>query len=89
MREAVDQRVNNKPTKITALEELGKAKVAFAQAGDFISEMMASVKMGQHIELEQVNPVINNSANPFYVTLMHYWSFHVFVQWMFIHLNIL
>ncbi|PKG39956.1 HD-GYP domain-containing protein [Psychromonas sp. Urea-02u-13] len=59
LREAIDQRVNNKPTKVTALEELGKAKVAFAQAGEFISEMMANVKMGQHIELEQVNPVIN------------------------------
>jgi putative nucleotidyltransferase with HDIG domain len=59
LRQAVDQRAENKPSNITAFEELGKAKVAFAQAGEFITNTMANVKMGQHIELEQVNPVIN------------------------------
>ena len=47
------------PQHVSVAEEMGKAEVAFAQAGEFITEMMANVKMGQHIELEQVNPVIN------------------------------
>lgn len=59
LRQAVDQRTDNKPKKVTALEEMGQAKIAFTQAGEFITLMMANVKMGQHIELEQVNPVIN------------------------------
>ena len=59
LRQAVDESKDNPTPKVTALEELGKAKVAFAMAGEFITDMMANVKMGQHIELEQVNPVIN------------------------------
>ncbi|WP_284203104.1 HD-GYP domain-containing protein [Psychromonas marina] len=51
--------VDNQPKKFTALEEMGKAKVAFSMAGEFITDMMSNAKMGQHIELEQVNPVIN------------------------------
>ena len=48
--------------KVTAVQELGQAKIAFAEAGEFITEMMANVKMGQHVELEQVNPVINKMS---------------------------
>ncbi|WP_022942232.1 HD-GYP domain-containing protein [Psychromonas hadalis] len=59
LRQVVDQRTDNKPKKVTALEEMSQARIAFAQAGEFIADMMANVKMGQHIELEQVNPVIN------------------------------
>lgn len=59
LRQAVDESKGNPPTQVTALQEMGKAKVAFAMAGEFITDMMANVKMGQHIELEQVNPVIN------------------------------
>ncbi|WP_435234411.1 HD-GYP domain-containing protein [Psychromonas sp. PT13] len=47
---------------ISAQQELRQAKVAFAEAGEFITEMMAHVKMGQNIELEQVNPVINKMS---------------------------
>lgn len=59
LREVVDGSKKNPPKPVTALEEMGKAKVAFAMAGEFITDMMVNVKMGQHIELEQVNPVIN------------------------------
>lgn len=48
--------------KISVSEELSQAKVAFAEAGEFITEMMADVKMGQNIELELVNPVINKMS---------------------------
>lgn len=48
-----------KAKTVSALEEMGRAKVAFTQAAEFITDTMANVKMGQHIELEQVNPVIN------------------------------
>jgi len=59
LRKVVDDSKINPPKRVTALEEIGKAKVAFAMAGEFITDMMVNVKMGQHIELEQVNPVIN------------------------------
>ncbi|WP_413702312.1 HD-GYP domain-containing protein [Psychromonas sp. KJ10-10] len=59
LREAVDQRIENEPKAVTAIAEPGKAKTAFSEAGKLITDMMANVKMGQHIELEQVNPVIN------------------------------
>tara|TARA_R110001583_G_scaffold195524_2_gene375343 strand:- start:8636 stop:9817 length:1182 start_codon:yes stop_codon:yes gene_type:complete len=62
LRQTVDQLAENKPTKVSALEETGKAKVAFVEAGKVISELMANVKMGQHIELELVNPVINKMS---------------------------
>ncbi|MCG6200880.1 HD-GYP domain-containing protein [Psychromonas antarctica] len=48
--------------KITAQQELGRARVAYAEAGQFITEMMANVKMGQHVELEKVTPVINKMS---------------------------
>jgi putative nucleotidyltransferase with HDIG domain len=48
--------------KISVSEELSQAKVAFAEAGELITEMMADVKMGQNIELELVNPVINKMS---------------------------
>ena len=44
------------------MQELGLAKVAFAEAGEFITEMMTNVKMGQNVELEQVNPIINKMS---------------------------
>jgi putative nucleotidyltransferase with HDIG domain len=59
LREVVDQRESNKPTKVCAIDELGKAKTAFSQASKVITETMTNVKMGQHIELENINPVIN------------------------------
>lgn len=49
--------------KIGATQELGQAKIAFAEAGEFITEMMTNVKMGKHVELEQVNPVINKMSS--------------------------
>ncbi|MCP4323922.1 MAG: HD-GYP domain-containing protein [Alteromonadales bacterium] len=59
LRQAVNTLSENKAGKVTALQEMGKAKVAFVQATEFITDVMANAKMGQHIELEQVNPVIN------------------------------
>lgn len=41
-----------------AKAEMKAAKIAFKEAKIFISNLMASVKMGQHVELEQINPVI-------------------------------
>ena len=35
------------------------AKVAYSEAETFITNMMASVKMGIQVQLEQINPVIN------------------------------
>ena len=48
--------------KISVLQELSQAKIAFAEAGEFITEMMAHVKMGHNIELEQVNPIISKMS---------------------------
>jgi putative nucleotidyltransferase with HDIG domain len=59
LRKVVNEVKTTPPKRVTALEEIGKAKVAFVMAGEFITDMMVNVKMGQHIELEQVNPVIN------------------------------
>ena len=39
--------------------EMQAAKKAFSEAEIFITNMMASTKMGQHVELEQIDPVIN------------------------------
>lgn len=48
---------------ISAVEELDQARIAFAEAGEFITDMMADVKMGKNVELEQVNPIINNMSS--------------------------
>ncbi|WP_019615149.1 HD-GYP domain-containing protein [Psychromonas ossibalaenae] len=62
LRKVVDQRSENLPVKVSVMQELGPAKIAFAEAGEFITDMMANAKMGQHVELEQVNPVINKMS---------------------------
>lgn len=59
LREAVNLLTNKQAEKITAQEEMGAAKIAFSEAESFIANMMGSAKMGQHVELELVNPVIN------------------------------
>jgi len=48
------------PQNSSYSNELHHAKVAFAEAGEVITTMMADVKMGRQVELESVNPVINN-----------------------------
>jgi len=48
--------------KTTVQQEKSHAKIAFAEAGEFITDMMANAKMGMHVELEQVNPVINKMS---------------------------
>ncbi|MCW8994468.1 MAG: HD-GYP domain-containing protein [Psychromonas sp.] len=59
----LSQESNSEPAKIIgAAQELGRAKIAFIEAGEFITEMMTNVKMGQHVELEQVNPIINKMS---------------------------
>lgn len=59
LRDAVNLLANKAPEKITVQAEMGAAKVAFSEAESFIVNMMSSAKMGQHVELELVNPVIN------------------------------
>lgn len=59
LRSVSEPRRNKRAKQVTVFEEFSKAKVAFAEAGEFVVEMMANVKMGQHIELEQINPIIN------------------------------
>lgn len=48
--------------KTTVQQEMSHAKIAFAEAGEFITDMMANAKMGMQVELEQVNPVINKMS---------------------------
>lgn len=48
--------------KTTVQQEMNHAKIAFAEAGEFITDMMANAKMGMQVELEQVNPVINKMS---------------------------
>ena len=60
--EAVEGAETEKSPRIGARQELEQAKIAFAEAGEFITEMMTHVKMGLHVELEQVNPVINKMS---------------------------
>lgn len=59
LREAVHKLSDKKPEANGAKAELGAAKVAFSEAESFIVNMMAHAKMGQNIELDAVNPVIN------------------------------
>lgn len=63
LRQVIDQRPDETPEKTTAIEESTAAKMAFSEAGAFITDMMANVKMGQHVELEQVNPIINKMSS--------------------------
>ncbi|MFT6985994.1 MAG: putative nucleotidyltransferase with HDIG domain [Psychromonas sp.] len=62
LRKVIDQRPADKVERVSARQEVGQAKIVFAEAGMFITEMMANVKMGQHVELEQVTPVINKMS---------------------------
>ena len=48
--------------KITVQQEMSQAKIAVAEAGEFITDMMANAKMGMRVELEQVNPVISKMS---------------------------
>ncbi len=60
LRSAVDASSKSTNTvKTTAKNEIQHAKVAFAKAGELITDMMADVKMGKQVEMELVNPVIN------------------------------
>jgi len=57
-----NQCITEPAKRVGTTQELSQAKVAFAEAGEFITEMMTNVKMGKHVELEQVNPVINKMS---------------------------
>ena len=46
-----------------AKSEMIAAKKAFQEAKFFIDELMASAKMGQYVELEQINPVIKGLSD--------------------------
>ena len=48
---------------ITAAQELGKAKLAFSEARKFVATTMKNIKMGQYVELEKVNPVVNKMSD--------------------------
>jgi len=48
----------NKIENSGAKAEMKAAKIAFKEAKYFISNLMVSAKMGQYVELEQINPVI-------------------------------
>jgi len=51
---------NQNPNDINNVKlEMKAAKVAYNEAEAFITNMMADVKMGIQVELEQINPVIN------------------------------
>lgn len=52
-----------KEKKTSAMEELANAKIALAEASEVITETMANVKMGLHIELEKINPLINKMTD--------------------------
>ncbi|MFK5891631.1 MAG: HD-GYP domain-containing protein [Pseudomonadota bacterium] len=64
LRTAVDENLAKIPekTKIPVSKEIHQAKVAFAEAGQVITDMMADVKMGKQVEMELVNPVINKMS---------------------------
>lgn len=62
LRKVIDQSAKKTPAKTSALQELSTAKTAFSEADEFITQMMADVKMGQHVELEKVNPIINKMS---------------------------
>jgi putative nucleotidyltransferase with HDIG domain len=57
-----NSRADEPVKKIAVVQELAQAKIAYAEAGVFITQMMSNVKMGQYVELEQVNPVINKMS---------------------------
>ena len=59
LRAAVNKLPHKKAEQSTVKAEIGAAKVAFNEAETYITGMMASVKMGRHVQLEEVNPVIN------------------------------
>ncbi len=66
LRTAIDEKKAAKPEKkvlkITAKDEEQQAKVAFAEAGFLINDMMADVKMGKQIEMEAVNPIMDQMS---------------------------
>lgn len=63
LREAVNKLSNKDPELNAAKAEIGAAKVAFSEAESFIVSMMAHAKMGQHVALELVDPVINKLSD--------------------------
>lgn len=63
LREAVNNLEPKQPEVNSVKAEMGAAKVAFNEAESYISGMMSSAKMGQHVELEEVNPVVNKLAD--------------------------
>ncbi len=65
LRTTVDENLSKpvKNKKISVEKELQQARIAFAEAGHVITDMMADVKMGKQVEMELVNPVINSMSN--------------------------
>jgi putative nucleotidyltransferase with HDIG domain len=59
LRQAIDKQLIKHPHKISVQQELSSAQIAFTEAGELISQIMADVKMGLYIELEQVSPVVD------------------------------
>jgi len=53
----------NRPNVNNAKDEMKAAKVAFDEAETYITNMMATAKMGAHVELEQLDPVINKLSS--------------------------
>ncbi|MFK5984270.1 MAG: HD-GYP domain-containing protein [Pseudomonadota bacterium] len=64
LRSAVDESLAKPAIKVKthAKDETREAKVAFAEAGQLITNMMSDVKMGKQVEMELVNPVINKMS---------------------------
>ena len=58
-----ESEISVKPQIKSAKEEMEAAKVAFEDARQFISGVMNSAKMGQCVELEQVEPVIKDLSD--------------------------
>ena len=59
LRAAVNKLSHKTAEQSAVKAEIGAAKVAFSEAETYITGMMASAKMGRHVQLEEVNPVIN------------------------------
>ena len=53
----------SKPNTNNIQVEMKAAKIAYNEAETYITDMMATTKMGAHVELEQLNPVINKLSS--------------------------
>jgi len=65
LRSAVDDNLTKPQEKKKAdvKSEMQHARVAFSEAGQIITDMMSDVKMGKQVEIEKVNPVINQLSD--------------------------